>query len=439
MSAWQILAIEPTDDLKTLKKTYAVALKKAKPDEDPEGFQAVHSAYKQLSKQLKQQRKASKAASQPQPTDAPLHPQESTIGQSHATSLGQVLDDDAQAESERSLQPQSPIEIDIEKCDTQPDEDIKPAQAVMIDIEAEPVAEMPAEPEPVRLEVTPEDDIEIYQPTDHDAGAELPDVDALIAQAQAALELNDTQQTREVFEQIFEISGLLGFGEGQKLSQQVFAICLAQLAEHKGKAYCLQGQLAGLLCYHFNWLSERQSLETHFELAATDKMLSAFDKRIREAEQDDKYSAIEQRWQQRAQKKAEEAQAAAQRRASVFTRLLAFMIDITLVVVVCILLHALLDLLGVNFGIGYSLSAALGYFIGCEIQWAQTFGKRWLKMKVVDGNGNPPSALLVLWRTVALFISFGLIKLFFLHMYFWFKGRALHDPISRTDVWKETR
>lgn len=426
MSAWQILAIEPTDDLKTLKKAYAVALKKAKPDEDPAGFQAVHTAYKQLSKQLKQQRKANKVGAQQSA------PQEQ--GSAHSQSPIIFEAEEQAAEPER----QPAIQTEVFQREEPFASGDESTEAVVVSPEVEPVSESPvvAPPEPVKIAIEQEEAPPLYQPQD----AELPqvDVDELITQAEDALNLNDEAQTRAVFEHIFETSGLLGFGEGQQLSQRVFAVCLAQFAEHQGKAYCLQGQLAELLCYHFNWLTERQSLEPHFELLATDKMLSAFEKRIKEAEQDNKYSAMEQRWQKRLQKKVQQEEVAAQRRASVFTRFFAFAIDITLVVLTCILLDTALDLVNLHFGLGYSLTATLGYFIYCEIQWAQTFGKRWLKMKVVNTDGEPPSALLVLWRTVALFISLGLLKLFFLHMFFWFKGRALHDPISRTEVWKIT-
>lgn len=45
MSHWQLLAIEPTSDKKTIKRAYAKLLKKTRPDQDPEAFSALHNAY----------------------------------------------------------------------------------------------------------------------------------------------------------------------------------------------------------------------------------------------------------------------------------------------------------------------------------------------------------------------------------------------------------
>lgn len=43
---WKILGIEPTDDIKTIKKAYAALAKKYNPEEHPEEFQKVYGAYK---------------------------------------------------------------------------------------------------------------------------------------------------------------------------------------------------------------------------------------------------------------------------------------------------------------------------------------------------------------------------------------------------------
>ena len=44
---WDVLGIEPYSDKRTIKITYAKLLKKTRPDEDPEGFKALHDAYKE--------------------------------------------------------------------------------------------------------------------------------------------------------------------------------------------------------------------------------------------------------------------------------------------------------------------------------------------------------------------------------------------------------
>lgn len=44
-SKWEILGIEPTKDKKQIKKAYARALKSCHPEEYPEAFKILHSAY----------------------------------------------------------------------------------------------------------------------------------------------------------------------------------------------------------------------------------------------------------------------------------------------------------------------------------------------------------------------------------------------------------
>jgi len=52
MNAWNLLGIEPNADKKTIKIAYARLLKKTRPDEDPEGFRRLHSAYQSALNQL---------------------------------------------------------------------------------------------------------------------------------------------------------------------------------------------------------------------------------------------------------------------------------------------------------------------------------------------------------------------------------------------------
>jgi uncharacterized RDD family membrane protein YckC len=46
MDIWQTLEIEATPDTKAIKRAYAKKLKITRPDEDPQGFQSLHNAYK---------------------------------------------------------------------------------------------------------------------------------------------------------------------------------------------------------------------------------------------------------------------------------------------------------------------------------------------------------------------------------------------------------
>lgn len=51
MDPWKVLDIEPTGDVRAIKRAYAVMLKQHKPDKDPDGYQRVRDAF-DLAKQL---------------------------------------------------------------------------------------------------------------------------------------------------------------------------------------------------------------------------------------------------------------------------------------------------------------------------------------------------------------------------------------------------
>ncbi|WP_226647887.1 RDD family protein [Microbulbifer variabilis] len=63
MSPWEILELEPCDDARTIKRAYARKLKQTRPDEKPEEFQQLHSAYKwalKAAERLKEENEESK-------------------------------------------------------------------------------------------------------------------------------------------------------------------------------------------------------------------------------------------------------------------------------------------------------------------------------------------------------------------------------------------
>ena len=46
MSVWDVLKIQPTNEIGKIKASYAKELKNCRPDQDPDGFQLLHQAYK---------------------------------------------------------------------------------------------------------------------------------------------------------------------------------------------------------------------------------------------------------------------------------------------------------------------------------------------------------------------------------------------------------
>jgi len=53
MNYWDILGVEPTVDLKVIKKAYASKLRLYHPEDDPKGFQMLREAYDNALKEAK--------------------------------------------------------------------------------------------------------------------------------------------------------------------------------------------------------------------------------------------------------------------------------------------------------------------------------------------------------------------------------------------------
>ena len=56
MDPWDILGIEPTDELRTVKRAYAKKVKVTRPEEDPKGFQELNEAYEYIVDCIKNER-----------------------------------------------------------------------------------------------------------------------------------------------------------------------------------------------------------------------------------------------------------------------------------------------------------------------------------------------------------------------------------------------
>jgi uncharacterized RDD family membrane protein YckC len=135
-------------------------------------------------------------------------------------------------------------------------------------------------------------------------------------------------------------------------------------------------------------------------------------------------------------------------RASAFSRVIAFFIDLTVLVLVDLLFNSF-SLLGYAIGSGWSnqggpalpsgpLSIVVGlfYFTYLTAGGAQTIGKRSVGIRVVGTNGEHVGMVRSFWRSCCYLLSaFPLFFGFFLA--FVIRGRSLHDLLAGTAVVKE--
>ena len=74
---WSQLGLPGPSDLSEVRHAYAEKLKTAHPEEDPEGFQRLHSAYQLASRMARQQKRGGQpAAPRTEPPPSPPPPQE---------------------------------------------------------------------------------------------------------------------------------------------------------------------------------------------------------------------------------------------------------------------------------------------------------------------------------------------------------------------------
>ena len=84
---WQQLGIEPTEDLREIKRAYARRLKQCQPEDDPDGFQRLRAAYETVLRELE----GAGRASRPLPRARPVPPPEPALA-AEDESVGQPFE-----------------------------------------------------------------------------------------------------------------------------------------------------------------------------------------------------------------------------------------------------------------------------------------------------------------------------------------------------------
>ncbi|WP_444885558.1 RDD family protein [Microbulbifer sp. PSTR4-B] len=131
MSPWEILELAPCDDARAIKRAYAKKLKQTRPDEKPEEFQQLHSAYKWALKAAEELKEEKKESEEPQSTEvlAEVASAERAALSPEAVQLQGQVEPQVQQNSEPNHQDHSPVSSEaIEQAPSKDTLDLNQAQ-----------------------------------------------------------------------------------------------------------------------------------------------------------------------------------------------------------------------------------------------------------------------------------------------------------------------
>ncbi|WP_020411821.1 RDD family protein [Microbulbifer variabilis] len=131
MSPWEILELAPCDDARAIKRAYAKKLKHTRPDEKPEEFQQLHSAYKWALKAAERQKEENEESKESQSTEAIAeitNAEQATLSPEVAQLQGHV-EPQVQQGSELNHQDHSPVSPEaIEQAPSEVSHDLNQVQ-----------------------------------------------------------------------------------------------------------------------------------------------------------------------------------------------------------------------------------------------------------------------------------------------------------------------
>ena len=138
MNPWRTLGIEPTTDQRAIKRAYAAKLKRTRPDENPQGFQQLHTAYRWAADYARSQ------AVEPQPENRPISGAATEVQPVHSQpeAQPQAVDEPPYAASE-SVESVQSIPEDASHRDEVEDADVQDADRKQLEelLNTDPAAE----------------------------------------------------------------------------------------------------------------------------------------------------------------------------------------------------------------------------------------------------------------------------------------------------------
>lgn len=246
MSVWRQLGLEPTGDLKAIKKAYAVLLKQNKPDENPQGFAALHKAYKTCIAQAKQMADTARASESPAQAVEESETSVSTSAVSRAKFTHQAEPEPTSVKPDSVSPPCKPdLVIDTPFADDNP----LPAPAT-------PTAVIHA---PYEEALLPSIDFEREQ-------------QSLIAQTQQALQIMQREDNPAAWSFIADSDALydISFKHGYShyLIEQILEFFKQNKIPPALRRRCLHS-----LDNQFDWLGQARDLEEHWGYNALESVL----------------------------------------------------------------------------------------------------------------------------------------------------------------------
>ncbi|MFD1216165.1 MULTISPECIES: RDD family protein [Microbulbifer] len=423
MNPWQVLGIEACDDPRAVKRAYAKQLKQNRPDEKPEAFQQLHTAYKQalhMARSRAQQREAvaepaAEPVAEPQAVEvstAELPPNAVEVTEPDARRTGHTHQEVINDEGAIS-EPKSAISEPKNADSLQQDTDSVEQEAIR-----------------VREDAARQLRIDEYRRV-------LAQVDALL---EKRLQLNQEARWHFLAESPYMLEDEYNWNLGLAVFER-FARFNEAAAARKGKYQtCITDNIIGYCDQLFGWTGNAAAYYREFDEDLADRIFDAVQE---ESSEHDPTAGIRGGSKLVRQKPKVVTDRLEQYFfGSLLGRALAVVLDIALIhLMIGVVATAVImrvsgqsetDATFTGFLVSGSIFLVATWLAECS-SWQTTPGKWLLGYRVTDKNFQRVGYLHGLWRTLSFTLIVPTFKIGWLINCF-LSGNLLHDRMSRTYV-----
>lgn len=405
---WDILELPPEADKKAIKRAYARLLKQNRPDQNPDGFQALHAAYQQA---------LTWQAQHTTDLDTDITPETEIEPVSEPSTSATVSVASPSAATDPILTPAAPITSTLSQIKLEKIEPAEPAvHTYRLQAELEPTA-APAS----NAAATEEDEaLAQQQALDRQLSA---DWDYFLQTTQAQLHDKRARQNPQAWHFIEQLASFNDLMFREKVSQELFD-SLSELNRRslEQKVLYIKPAVLNYLNQLFNWDAQWTSLSEYYGSEQADAILAYIN-----SPQQEKGKKL----------------AVRPKELFYWKRSIAAAIDVGLLFVLVKLGGLLQSLTGLELSTNMNhLLITIVWFIAFPLIESSalqaSLGKRLLGLKVVDREGNPLRWYHAMWRHLIATVAIIGFKLFiWIHMMFVFCCNMLtQDWITHSYVIK---